>query len=72
MVILWLYHLFFLVGKSFYHLLKKLLKQFAYQLAYEAYKAKKIIQSRDISYAFTNVMANHYYSLRELFLQITL
>lgn len=35
------------------------------QLAYEAYKAKKIIQSRDISYAFTNVMANNYYSLRE-------
>ncbi|CDO68699.1 hypothetical protein BN946_scf184652.g26 [Trametes cinnabarina] len=33
-------------------------------LAYEAYKAKKIIQSRDISYAFTNVMANKYYSLR--------
>ncbi len=34
-------------------------------LAYEAYKAKKIIQSRDISYAFTNVMANKYYSLRK-------
>ena len=33
------------------------------QLAYEAYKAKKIIHSRDISYAFTNVMANKYYSL---------
>lgn len=33
-------------------------------LAYEAHKAKKIIASRDISYAFTNVMANHYYSLR--------
>ncbi|CAE6528334.1 unnamed protein product [Rhizoctonia solani] len=33
-------------------------------LAYEAYKAKKIIASRDISYAFTNVMANAYYSLR--------
>ncbi|TBU38056.1 hypothetical protein BD309DRAFT_931370 [Dichomitus squalens] len=33
-------------------------------LAYDAYKAKKIIQSRDISYAFTNVMANKYYSLR--------
>ncbi|KAG8747410.1 hypothetical protein FRC10_001081 [Ceratobasidium sp. 414] len=32
-------------------------------LAYEAYKAKKIIASRDISYAFTNVMANTYYSL---------
>ena len=33
------------------------------KLAYEAYKAKKIIASRDISYAFTNVMANNYYSL---------
>lgn len=33
-------------------------------LGYEAYKAKKIIASRDISYAFTNVMANAYYSLR--------
>ncbi|KAK7695488.1 hypothetical protein QCA50_000124 [Cerrena zonata] len=33
-------------------------------LAYEGYKAKKIIASRDISYAFTNVMANNYYSLR--------
>ncbi|OCB91548.1 hypothetical protein A7U60_g1174 [Sanghuangporus baumii] len=33
-------------------------------LAYEARKARKIILSRDISYAFTNVMANNYYSLR--------
>jgi len=33
-------------------------------LAYEARKAKKIIASRDISYAFANEMANHYYSLR--------
>ncbi|KAF9534802.1 hypothetical protein CPB83DRAFT_729861, partial [Crepidotus variabilis] len=33
-------------------------------LAYEGRKARKIIQSRDISYAFTNVMANNYYSLR--------
>ncbi|EIN10735.1 hypothetical protein PUNSTDRAFT_100476 [Punctularia strigosozonata HHB-11173 SS5] len=33
-------------------------------LAYEGHKSKKIIASRDISYAFTNVMANHYYSLR--------
>ncbi|KAF8222765.1 hypothetical protein L208DRAFT_1370823 [Tricholoma matsutake] len=32
--------------------------------AYESRKSKKIIASRDISYAFTNVMANHYYSLR--------
>jgi len=33
-------------------------------LAYEMRKAKKIIASRDISYAFTNVLANNYYSLR--------
>ncbi|KIK65380.1 hypothetical protein GYMLUDRAFT_38831 [Collybiopsis luxurians FD-317 M1] len=33
-------------------------------LAYETRKTKKIIASRDISYAFTNVMAQHYYSLR--------
>lgn len=33
-------------------------------LGYEAHKAKKIIASRDISYAFSNVMANNYYSLR--------
>ncbi|KAH7105380.1 hypothetical protein BKA62DRAFT_689482 [Auriculariales sp. MPI-PUGE-AT-0066] len=33
-------------------------------LAYETRKSKKIIASRDISYAFTNVMANSYYSLR--------
>ncbi|TRM67960.1 hypothetical protein BD626DRAFT_394366 [Schizophyllum amplum] len=33
-------------------------------LGYESRKAKKIVASRDISYAFTNVMANHYYSLR--------
>lgn len=33
-------------------------------LAYESRKSKKIIASRDISYAFTNVMANNYYSLR--------
>lgn len=35
------------------------------QLAYEARKAKKIIASRDISYAFTNIMANNYYSLSQ-------
>jgi hypothetical protein len=33
-------------------------------LAYEARKAKKIIASRDISFAFTNIMAQNYYSLR--------
>ncbi|KAF9263516.1 hypothetical protein L218DRAFT_319567 [Marasmius fiardii PR-910] len=33
-------------------------------LGYESWKAKRIINSRDISYAFTNVLANNYYSLR--------
>lgn len=33
-------------------------------LAYEGRKSKRIIASRDISYAFTNIMANRYYSLR--------
>lgn len=33
-------------------------------LGYETYKARKVVQSRDISYAFTNLMANDYYSLR--------
>jgi hypothetical protein len=33
-------------------------------LAYESRKSKKIIASRDISYAFTNILANNYYSLR--------
>ncbi|PWN43028.1 hypothetical protein IE81DRAFT_109130 [Ceraceosorus guamensis] len=33
-------------------------------LAYEAHKARAVIRSRDISYAYTNVMANNYYSLR--------
>jgi len=33
-------------------------------LAYETYKAKRVIDSRDISYAFTNLIANDYYSLR--------
>ena len=36
------------------------------QLGYETYKAKKVIASRDISYAFTNLIANDYYSLSEL------
>lgn len=35
-----------------------------FQVAYESRKAKKIIASRDISFAFTNVLANNYYSLR--------
>ncbi|WWC86643.1 uncharacterized protein L201_001520 [Kwoniella dendrophila CBS 6074] len=33
-------------------------------LAYETWKAKQVIDSRDISYAFTNLMANDYYSFR--------
>ncbi|KAK1921818.1 putative vacuole protein [Papiliotrema laurentii] len=33
-------------------------------LGYETYKAKKVIASRDISYAFTNLIANDYYSLK--------
>ncbi|KAE8538218.1 hypothetical protein D1P53_005557 [Cryptococcus gattii VGV] len=33
-------------------------------LGYETYKAKKVIDSRDISYAFTNLLANDYYSFR--------
>ncbi|KAL1409083.1 Potassium transporter [Vanrija albida] len=34
-------------------------------LGYEVYKAKQVIRSRDISYAFTNVMANDYYSIKD-------
>lgn len=33
-------------------------------LAWEGRKARKIIRSRDISYAYTNIMANNYYSLK--------
>ncbi|WAQ83556.1 hypothetical protein PtA15_4A4 [Puccinia triticina] len=33
-------------------------------LFWEAKKSRAIIQSRDISYAFTNVMANNYYSMK--------
>jgi len=33
-------------------------------LAYEAHKSRAVIRSRDISYAYTNVMANNYYSIR--------
>lgn len=32
---------------------------------YEFYKARQVILSRDISYSFTNIMANDYYSLRD-------
>ncbi|EIW71060.1 hypothetical protein TREMEDRAFT_42550 [Tremella mesenterica DSM 1558] len=33
-------------------------------LAYETWKAKQVIESRDISYAFTNLLANDYYSFK--------
>lgn len=33
-------------------------------LLYESHKSRAIIRSRDISYAYTNVMANNYYSIR--------
>jgi len=33
-------------------------------LAYESRKAKKVIRCRDVSYAFTNILAHDYYSLR--------
>ncbi|OCF44796.1 hypothetical protein I317_01285 [Kwoniella heveanensis CBS 569] len=33
-------------------------------LAYETWKTKRVIDSRDISYAFTNLMANDYYSFK--------
>jgi hypothetical protein len=35
------------------------------QLAYESNKARLIIRSRDISFAYTNIMANDYYSVRD-------
>ncbi|WVQ98312.1 hypothetical protein IAU59_005435 [Kwoniella sp. CBS 9459] len=33
-------------------------------LGYESWKTKRVIESRDISYAFTNLMANDYYSFK--------
>ncbi|ODO07757.1 hypothetical protein I350_03335 [Cryptococcus amylolentus CBS 6273] len=33
-------------------------------LGYESYKAKKVVDSRDISYAFTNLLANDYYCFK--------
>ncbi|WVF69535.1 hypothetical protein IAT40_004313 [Kwoniella sp. CBS 6097] len=33
-------------------------------LGYETWKTKRVIESRDISYAFTNLMANDYYSFK--------
>lgn len=35
------------------------------QSAYEIWKARKVVKSRDIAFAFTNVMANDYYSLSQ-------
>lgn len=32
------------------------------KLGYETWKAKNVVESRDISYAFTNLIANDYYS----------
>jgi hypothetical protein len=31
---------------------------------YEFYKARQVVLSRDISYSYTNIMANDYYSLK--------
>lgn len=36
------------------------------QYGYEFYKAKLVIQSRDIAYGFTNLQANDYFSFSEL------
>jgi hypothetical protein len=58
-----LYHLLLPPGTYTYPSYR-LTTSYAIQLAYEARKAKKIIASRDISFAFTNVMAQNYYSLR--------
>lgn len=64
MAICWLYHLLFPLGtlQPYYSRITKL--NTSWKLAYEGRKSKRIIASRDISYAFTNVMANNYYSLR--------
>ena len=68
MVVCGMHHLLLPVG-AFDLLLPPAVQDFTprFQLAYEARKTKRIIASRDISYAFTNVMANYYYSLRGLF-----
>lgn len=60
----WLYHLL-LPPRTFHIPLRSGTLFSELQMAYEARKAKKIIASRDISYAFTNVMANNYYSLSQ-------
>jgi hypothetical protein len=64
MAIRWLHHLLLPLGapQPYYSRMIKL--NTSWKLAYEGRKAKRIIASRDISYAFTNVMANNYYSLR--------
>ena len=54
----------FLLASIFWSIIIIALLNLTTQLAYESRKAKIIIASRDISYAFTNVMANNYYSLR--------
>jgi len=33
--------------------------------AYEFYKARKVVLSRDVSYSYTNIMANDYYSIKD-------
>jgi hypothetical protein len=65
MVVCGMHHLFLPIG-AFDLLLPSAVQDFilSFQLAYESRKTKRIIASRDISYAFTNVMANYYYSLR--------
>ena len=60
----WLHHFLLLIGGYFSNYQPYSSSNFRPQLAYESRKAKIIIASRDISYAFTNVMANNYYSLR--------
>ena len=64
MAICWLHHLLIPFGalQLYYSRITEL--NTSWKLAYEARKSKRIIASRDISYAFTNVMANNYYSLR--------
>jgi hypothetical protein len=64
MVICRLHHIWFSSRASWTFYLHPIFLLTALKFAYEARKSKKIIGSRDISYAFTNVMANHYYSLR--------
>jgi hypothetical protein len=64
MAIRWLHHLLFSLGALQPYYSRIIQLNTSWKLAYEGRKAKRIIASRDISYAFTNVMANNYYSLR--------